>query len=50
MKLSVNYQGEDAEWKAVRLSPDQFAVSPPEGATFEEVKQFVEDLKEYLGL
>lgn len=49
-KYSVTYQGESGEWIAVRVSHDLFAVSPPAGKSFEDVKIFLEDLKEYLGL
>ena len=49
-KFSVTYQGEGKEWVAIEMGRGQFAVSSPEGANFGEVKQFIQDLKEYLGI
>jgi len=50
MKYIVTYQGENEEWMAVQLSRGIFAVSSPKGESLQDVKKFVEDLKEYLGV
>lgn len=49
MKFVVQYQGDNREWHAVRLTNGEVAVAPPFGATLEEVKNFIDDLNEYMG-